>query len=86
MTLGPADILLLLRETVLALGKYDWFGVLIGAGEAGPRVMASKVLVGMFEVLPPVTERERSRFRGRSIGAPLVGGRGAGPGFMNWFV
>lgn len=46
-------------------------------GEEGPRVIDSKE-VGML-----VCARVNSRFLGRSAGVPFVGGRGAGPGFMN---
>ena len=63
-------------ERELPLEKNGAFGVLT-AGEAGaPKDMDSNVVVGT-----DVFERWSSRCRGRS-----VGGRGAGPGFMNWPV
>ena len=61
------------NERELPLEKYGALGVLT-AGDAGPaRDMDSNVVVGI-----EVTDRCRWRCAGRS-----VGGRGAGPGFMN---
>lgn len=71
------------KDRVLALEKKGWFGVLM-AGEEGPNVMESNVFVGM--VGPLLFDRDSSRLRGRSAGIRSVGGRGAGPGFMNWLL
>ncbi len=73
MTLAVPSVLLRTRERELLLEKNGAEGVLLMAGEDGPRFIESKLLVGMF-VLECVKLR-----RGRS-----VGGLGAGPGFMNW--
>lgn len=74
-------LLLLFKDRVLALEKNCWLGVLTaGDGEAGPRFMESK-LVGIIG--PVVTDRINSGGRGRSVDVPFMGGRGAGPGFMN---
>ena len=72
MTLAVPSVLLRTSDRVLLFEKYGAEGVLI-AGDAGPRDIESKVVVGMLLV-----DCARLR-RGRS-----AGGRGAGPGFMNW--
>ncbi len=73
MVTGPEVFPLPASDTELPLEKKGALGVLT-AGELGPfKDMASKLEVGMEEL-----ERCNSRRRGRS-----VGGRGAGPGFMN---
>lgn len=72
MTLAVPSVLLRTSERELLFEKYVAEGVL-AAGDAGPRDMESKVAVGML-----LADWARLR-RGRS-----VGGRGAGPGFMNW--
>lgn len=72
MTLAVPSVLLRTSDRELLLEKNGAEGVLI-AGDDGPRDIESKLVVGTL-----VADCARLR-RGRS-----VGGRGAGPGFMNW--
>jgi hypothetical protein len=67
------------KERVLEFGKKVVLEVLT-AGEDGPRDMVSKVCEGML-VCARWRVGWRSMCRGRS-----VGGRGAGPGFINWLA
>ena len=72
IVMGPC-ILLPTNVTELPFPKNVWLGGVI-AGEEEPRDKLSNEVSGI------VFERERSR---RSLS---VGGRGAGPGFINWFA